>query len=192
VAPKQAPHGLETSLNSNARYTATAVVLHWLVAMGLIVTFCVGLYMVSLERSPTKLLIVNWHRSAGITVLALALARLLWRFGRRPPPDVPMPAWQAKGAQVLHGLLYLLMLAVPLLGWAMSSAKGRPVVWFDLVTLPNWLPKDKALGHQLEELHGMLSWVLVALVACHVVAALKHHFIDKDGLLGRMRLGRPV
>lgn len=101
-----------------------------------------------------------------------------------------MPAWQAKVAHLLHWLMYGLFFAIPLSGWAMTSAKGYPVVLFGVLPLPDWVPKDKALGHQLEELHEMLAWLLVALVVAHVAAALKHHFIDKDGLLDRMRPGR--
>lgn len=177
-------------MKPDARYTTTAIVLHWLVALGLVVAFCIGVYMGDLPRSPTKLQIYGWHRTAGVTVLALAVARLLWRATHRPPPDLPMPAWQATAAHALHGLMYALMLAVPLAGWAMSSAKGQPVVWFDVLTLPSMLPADKALAHQLEKLHSMLSWGLAALVVLHVAAALKHHVFDKDGMLDRMRPGK--
>ncbi|MDG0834688.1 cytochrome b [Roseateles saccharophilus] len=178
------------SLQPSTRYTTTAIVLHWLVALGLVAAFCIGIYMGDLPRSPTKLQIYGWHRTAGITVLALVLARLFWRATHHPPADLPMPAWQATAAHALHGLMYALMLTVPLAGWAMSSAKGQPVVWFDVLTLPGLLPADRPLAHQLEKLHSLLSWVLLASVALHLAAALKHHVIDKDGLLDRMRPGK--
>ncbi|MFO1226786.1 cytochrome b [Roseateles sp.] len=172
------------------RYTLPAIALHWLLALALIGTFCLGLYAHELQFSMTKLKLMNWHKWAGITILFLSVLRLVWRVTHRPPADVPMPAWQAKVAHLLHWLMYGLFFAIPLSGWAMTSAKGYPVVLFGVLPLPDWVPKDKALGHQLEELHEMLAWLLVALVVAHVAAALKHHFIDKDGLLDRMRPGR--
>lgn len=172
------------------RYTLPAIALHWLLALALVGTFAVGLYAHELQFSMTKLKLLNWHKWAGITILFLSVLRLVWRVTHRPPADVPMPAWQAKVAHLLHWLMYGLFFAIPLSGWAMSSAKGFPIVWFGVLPLPDWVPKDKALGHQLEELHEMVAWLLVALVVAHVAAALKHHLIDKDGLLDRMRPGR--
>lgn len=177
-------------MTSSGRYTRTAVLLHWLMALGLLGAFCVGVYMADLKFSPTKLKLFNWHKWAGITLLLLAVVRLAWRLTHRPPPDVPMPGWQAKLAHGIHVLMYGLLFAIPLVGWAMTSAKGYPVVWFGVLPLPDWVPKDKALGEQLEELHSLLAWGLAALVVAHAAAALKHQFIDKDGLLGRMGLGR--
>lgn len=172
------------------RYTLPAIALHWLLALALIGTFGVGLYAHELQFSMTKLKLLNWHKWAGITILFLSVLRLVWRLSHRPPADVPMPAWQAKVSHLLHWLMYGLFFAIPLTGWAMSSAKGFPIVWFGVLPLPDWVPKDKALGHQLEELHEMVAWLLAALVVAHVAAALKHHLIDKDGLLDRMRPGR--
>jgi cytochrome b561 len=140
--------------------------------------------------TPLKLKLFNWHKWAGITLLLLAVARLGWRLTHQPPADVPMPAWQARSAHAIHGLMYALFFAIPLVGWAMTSAKGYPVVWFGVLPLPDWVPKDKALGDLLEDVHGVLAWSLAALVVAHVAAALKHQFIDKDGLLDRMRPGR--
>jgi cytochrome b561 len=125
-----------------------------------------------------------------MTLLLLAVVRLAWRLTHQPPADVAMPVWQARAAHAMHGLMYALFFAVPLVGWAMSSAHGYPVVWFGVLPLPDWVPKDEALAHQLEDLHAALAWALAALVVAHVAAALKHQFIDKDGLLDRMRFGR--
>lgn len=172
------------------RYTSTAILLHWLMALLLLITFSVGVYMSDLTLSPTKLKLVNWHKWAGITILVLAALRLLWRLGHKPPPDVPMPALQARAAHVMQLLMYLLFFAIPLAGWAMSSAKGVSVVWFGVLPLPDWVPKDKPLGHQLEQVHAALAWLLAVLVVGHTGAALKHAFIDKDHLLARMGIGR--
>ena len=172
------------------RYTATAMALHWLLAVAIVGAFGMGLYMSDLPLSPTRLKLFNWHKWAGVTILALSALRLLWRLGHRPPADLPMPAWQARAAHAVHGLLYLTFFAVPLSGWAYSSAAGFPIVWFGVLPLPDFVPVDKALAHQLKELHELLAWGLALLVLAHVAAALKHHLIDKDGLLLRMMPAR--
>jgi cytochrome b561 len=148
-----------------------------------------GLYMTSLGMSPTRLRLYNWHKWAGVTILALSALRLLWRMGHRPPADPPMPRWQARAAHATHGLLYLLFFAVPLSGWAYSSAAGFPIVWFGVLPLPDFVPVDKALAEQIKPLHVWLTYALAALVATHVAGAFKHQFIDRDGLINRMRFG---
>jgi cytochrome b561 len=172
------------------RYTATAMLLHWVLAFAIVGAFGVGLYMHELPLSPTRLKLYNWHKWAGVTILALSALRLLWRLTHRPPADLPMPAWQARAAHAVHGLLYLAFFAVPLSGWAYSSAAGFPIVWFGVLPLPDFVPVDKALAHQLKELHEVLAWGLALLVLAHLGAALKHHLIDKDGLLLRMMPAR--
>ena len=173
------------------RYTATAVALHWLLALMIVGAFGVGAYMHELPMSPTRLKLYNWHKWAGVTILALSALRLLWRLAHRPPPDPPMPAWQASAAHATHGLLYLLFFAVPLLGWAYSSAAGFPIVWFGVLPLPDFVPVDKELAELIKPWHGRAAKLLALLVLLHVAAALKHQFIDRDGLIGRMGFGRP-
>ncbi|MDE2564930.1 MAG: cytochrome b [Burkholderiales bacterium] len=174
-----------------ARYNATAVALHWLLAVMLTVSFSVGWFMSDLPFSIERLKLFNWHKWAGITILALSLLRLLWRLTHRPPPALPGPRWQLQAARVGHGLMYALFLAVPLAGWGYSSAAGFPVVLFGVLPLPDFVAPDRTLASTLKSLHGTLAWTLAAVVALHVAAALKHHFIDRDGLLLRMRPGRP-
>ncbi|MFG6458130.1 cytochrome b [Roseateles sp. BYS96W] len=176
---------------SNAtRYTPVAVVLHWLLALAIVGAFCVGVYMSDLPFSMTRVKLYNWHKWAGVTILALSALRLLWRLANRPPADPPMPKWQARAAHGVHLLLYVAFFAVPLTGWAMSSAKGFPIVWFGVLPLPDFVPKDHDLGELLTQVHGALAWGLALLVLAHVGAALKHQFIDRDGLLARMSLRR--
>jgi cytochrome b561 len=173
-----------------SRYSPVAIALHWLLAAALVGAFGVGVYMSDLPLSPTRLKLYNWHKWAGVTILALSIVRLLWRLGHRPPPDPPMPAWQARAAHATHAALYLLFFAVPLVGWAYSSAAGFPVVWFGVLPLPDFVPADKALADAIKPWHGVLAKMMAALVVLHVAAALKHQFIDRDGLLNRMRPAR--
>jgi cytochrome b561 len=173
------------------RYTRTAMSLHWLIALMLFGMFGFGLYMVELPLSPQKLKFYSYHKWAGVTVFLLVLARLAWRITHRPPAlPAGMPAWQVSAAKAGHHLLYLLMVIVPLSGWLMSSAKGFQTVWFGVLPLPDLLAKDEALGEALLLTHRLLNWFFMLVVAGHVVAALKHHFIDRDGLLSRMLPGR--
>ena len=168
------------------RYTATAIALHWLLALAIVGAFSLGLYMADLPLSPQRVKLYNWHKWAGVTILALSALRLLWRLTHRPPPDAPMAAWQQRAAHLAHGGLYLLFFAVPLMGWAYSSAAGFPIVWFGVLPLPDLLPVDKALALAIKPVHGWLAWTLMVLVALHVAAALKHQFIERDGLIARM------
>ena len=168
-------------------YTRTARALHWTMAVLLIGLLALGFYMHDLPLSPEKLKLYSWHKWAGVTVFLLALFRLAWRAGHRPPPlPENMPRAMRLAAHAGHALLYVLMLAIPLSGWLMSSAKGFQTVWFGVVPIPDLVGKDKALGDLLAEVHKTLNLAFVALIAAHVGAALKHRFVDRDGVLARM------
>ena len=174
-----------------SRYTPTAVSLHWLMALLIIAAFSLGLYMSDLPISPAKLQYYAWHKWMGVTVLLLVTVRLAWRLLHRPPPlPAHMPLWQRRASDLSHRLLYLLMFVLPLSGWLYSSASGYPVVYLGLVQLPDLVGKDKALAGVLHEAHELIAFTLAGLVAVHFAAALKHHFLDRDGLLGRMWFGR--
>ena len=173
---------------ASQHYTRTAIALHWLLAVAIVATFMLGLYMHELPISPSRLKLYNWHKWAGISILALSALRLLWRLAHRPPADVPMPAWQRRAAHITHLVLYALFFAVPLSGWAYSSAAGFPVVVFGVVPLPDFVPVDKALADTLKGLHKLFTLSLGVLVILHVLAALKHQLIDRDGVLARMSL----
>ncbi len=169
------------------RYTRTSIAVHWLMAVLLVGLFGVGTYMSDLPLSPQKLKIYSWHKWAGITALLLVAFRLAWRVGNRPPPlPDSVPAWQQAAAHGLHHLLYLLMIAVPLSGWLMSSAKGFQTVYFGVLPLPDLVGKDKELGELLKTVHATLNYCLAVLVFAHIGAAFKHHFLDRDEILSRM------
>jgi len=175
---------------STQRYSGPAIALHWLLGLAILGSFIVGVYMSDLPVSPQRLKLYNWHKWAGICILALSAVRLLWRLTHRPPEDVPMPAWQRRASHAVHIALYVLFFAVPLAGWAYSSAAGFPIVVFGVLPLPDFVPANKELAEAIKPLHKILAFTMAALVLAHVAAALKHHFIDRDGLLHRMRPGR--
>jgi cytochrome b561 len=189
AAPTPTPAALPAVLPT-ARYSAPAIALHWLLALMLFGSFSLGVYMSDLPFSMTRLKLYNWHKWAGVTILLLSLLRLAWRITHRPPADGAMPAWQATAAHANHYLLYALFFAVPLVGWAYSSAAGFPIVWFGVLPLPDFVPVDKALAEAIKPWHGWLAFSMAALALLHVAGALKHQFIDRDGLLSRMRLRR--
>jgi len=178
-----------------SRYTALAMVLHWLLALAFLVMFVLGVYMADLPFSPWRLKLYNWHKWAGVCFLLLSVLRLLWRVTHRPPalPSVitqAMPAWQTRAHHATHHLMYALFFAVPLVGWAYSSAAGFPIVLFGQIPLPDLLPADKALAELIKPLHELSALALMGLAALHVAAALKHQWVDRDGLLLRMLPGR--
>ena len=169
------------------RYTTTAIIFHWLVALMIIGAFSMGLVMTEMSLSPTKLKYYSWHKWAGVTILALATLRLLWRL-THPAPAYPasMPAWQKSSANILHALLYVLMFAVPISGYFYTLAAGFPVVYFGLVELPVLIQKNEELKPILKLVHFWLNMTLAGTVGLHIAAALKHQFIDRDGVLKRM------
>jgi len=174
-------------MNQRLGYTRIAIALHWLVALAIVCAFPLGMYMHELPLSPTKLQLYSYHKWIGITALLLVAMRLAWRIGHRPPPLLPgMPRWQEVAAHATHHSLYLLMLAVPVSGWLMSSALGFSVVWFGVIPLPDLVGKDKQLGELLKDVHAALNFTMLALILAHAAAAIKHHVFERDGTLARM------
>jgi cytochrome b561 len=168
-------------------YTSTAKTLHWLMAALLFGLLALGFYMSDLPLSPDKLKLYSWHKWAGVTAFLLLAFRLLWRVTHRPPalPD-SMPKLMQFAAHAGHLALYGLMIAIPLSGWLMSSAKGFQTVYFGVLPIPDLLDKNKELGDLLETVHESLNFLFIAVLLGHIGAALKHHFIDKDDILTRM------
>ena len=181
-----------TKANSNT-YTATAKFFHWLMAVAIVGLFAFGFYVSNMPLSPQKLQFLSYHKWTGVTIFMLALVRLTWRISHRPPS---LPAHMGRVEQLIahagHGVLYVLMLSVPVSGWLMSSAKGYQTVLFGVFPIPDLLSKDRELGHQLLTVHLGLNLVMAAVVVGHVLAALKHHFKDRDDVLKRMLPGSRV
>jgi cytochrome b561 len=172
------------------RYDRVAIALHWLLVPLIVGALAVGTTMVDLPLTPLRLKLYNWHKWAGIVILGGSILRLAWRLAHRPPAAPPMPDWQRHAARVSHGAMYALFLAVPLAGWAYSSAAGFPVVLFGVLPLPDWVAADRELAERIKPVHGALAYTLAALVAVHVAAAFKHQWVDRDRLLARMWPGR--
>ena len=167
-------------------YTRTAITLHWTVSALVITALAMGWIMTDMAISPLRLQVYSWHKWIGITVLALFFVRALWRLTHPAPAPLPMPAWQRYAAQFLHGFLYAMLLVQPITGWLFSNASGRAIVYLGLIPLPNLVGKDKALAGILREVHSTGGLVLAIAVGLHLLAALKHHFIDRDDTLRRM------
>lgn len=172
------------------RYGLITIANHWLTAVLMIGMVILGLYMADLPKGPAKGDLVNIHKSVGILVLMLGVLRMAWRSTNPQPAALAgLPRWQHKTARLLHYVLLALILLLPLSGWLLSSAAGRPVSFFGQFSLPALLSENKTLADSLRDVHEALAWTLVAVVAVHVAAALQHHFRARDDTLRRM-LGR--
>jgi cytochrome b561 len=172
--------------NTSVRYGYVAQALHWVIVALLVVQVTLAKIAEGLPLGLEKLAVLARHKSFGITILGLAIVRLGWRLFNRPPAEPPMPRWQFAVARLNHWALYALLFAMPITGWLMSSAHAYPVSWFGLVQLPDLVAPDEMLEERLEAVHETLAKLLIALVLLHVAAALKHQFVDRDGLLFRM------
>ena len=168
------------------RYDGIAQALHWLMVVLIFTAFGVGIYMTDLPILQ-RLRTVSLHKAIGVTIFVLVLLRLAWRW-THPAPALPgsMPAWEQHVARAAHWLLYVLMIAAPISGWVMSGALGVATVPFGLVRIPDMIGRDRELGESLKLLHFALNKALLGLIVLHAAAALKHFFIDRDGVLQRM------
>ncbi len=185
---------------SRTRYTGVAIALHWLIALGILAMLAMGLVMTHVKLAPfTVFKLYQLHKSIGITILLAAVLRLIWRFAHRPPAlPSDMPRWEKGAAESTHVLLYLLMIGMPLVGWALVSASplNIPTVLYGVVPWPH-LPvfatlADKAhVAPVLGIIHAYGAYVLLALLLLHAGAALRHHIVMRDEVLRRMIPGLP-
>ena len=175
---------------ASTRYGPVAQAAHWLTFLLVACVFLVGITMEDLPVSPDRVRLFSYHKWLGVTIFLVVALRLAWRW-RHPPPPLPaaMPTWERHAARLMHVALYFLLFAVPLSGWLMSSAKGFQTVYFGVLPIPDLLAKDKPLGEELERLHWLLNKTLLMLALLHALAALKHHYVNRDDVLARMTPG---
>jgi len=176
--------------NNSTNWGAVAKAFHWIIALGILVNIGLGLWAHGLPLSPRKLEAFYWHKSVGLTLLWLVVLRVLWRF-TNPAPRLPtsMPRWERIGAHASHLLLYLLMLALPLSGWVINSAANFPLDLYGVLPVPDLVPKGPNEAFIEDVAKAVHYWIFVAmsvLLTLHVLAALKHHVIDRDHVLRRM------
>jgi cytochrome b561 len=171
-----------------ASYTRTAIVLHWLIAIGVFAQLSLGLWMIGIPKSPPGLRAYwfNVHKSIGITLGVLILVRVLWRLAHRAPPlPTTLPAWQRIAARANHMALYGCMVIMPLAGFLGSSFTGYPIKYFGH-TLPHWGWESQVLKEFCSIVHLTTAIVLMVLIAIHVAAALKHLLARREPVFQRM------
>lgn len=190
MTPTRSPH-----------YTTVAITLHWLIAVAIVALLAAGLWMTDAIKQPetrnVAYRVYQWHKALGLIVLVLTFARLAWRLMNPPPPLPSGMSWiERTGAQLSHGAFYVLMVGIPLAGWAMVSASplGLPTIIFGLFEWPHlpFLPDlaDKPSAEKVFKLaHKFMGFALMGLLGLHIAAALKHQFVNRDDVLARMLPG---
>lgn len=170
--------------NTRSRYGLLSMVLHWFMALLIIALSGVGIYMVRLPISLAKLKWYGYHKEFGMLVLMLLIVRGLWRMINIIPrlPD-HIPCWQQISARMMHRLFYFFMVTVPMTGWLLTSSAGLPAAFFGFFVFPDMLSANKGLMKSFTVLHMWLSYALIGAIVVHTLAALKHHFYDKDDVL---------
>jgi cytochrome b561 len=170
-----------------ARYSVPAQLFHWVIAALIVTQFVLARLQENLPLGARKLALLARHKSVGMTILMLAILRLAWRLRHQAPPlPSTMRPFERWAARATHTAFYVLLFVMPLTGWMMSSAKNYSVSWFGLFTWPNLIGKNEHAFNFLRSTHDILSDVLFAIAVLHILAALKHHFWDRDDVLVRM------
>ena len=178
---------MSTANAAREGYSATAKLLHWIIAAAVLVMIPVGLIMSRIGPGDLQNMLYNLHRSTGATVLLLMVLRLAYRLAHgAPAPEPSLNAFQRIASVTVHRFLYLLLLVQPLVGWAATSAYGAPIVVFGAFRLPDFVAKNAALSKQLFAVHQAAGLTIAALVAVHIGAAFYHYLIRRDGVMRRM------
>ncbi|WP_168452811.1 cytochrome b [Sphingopyxis microcysteis] len=176
----------ETTGTAGSRYTRVAIWLHWLIGLAVIANIGLAMLTEDMPRE-THRAAMDVHKALGIAVLGLTIVRILWRLGHKPPPlPTKTPAWQRLFAGVVHFLFYALLILLPLSGWVWMSAAGRPIDFFGVATIPTIVAANEGLADVMHDRHEVLGLAMLGLAAVHILAALKHQFVDRNGLMGRM------
>lgn len=176
--------------NTTETYGSMAKTIHWLIFLMVTTLLIVGFFMGDIEK-PLRYTIYNIHKLAGITVLTIMIFRVYWTITNpKLSYSAELPAWQILAARTVHYILYALVILMPLSGWIMSTAAGHnPLLFGTSLTLP-FIPESKPLAKFFHKTHTVMAWTIIAMVSLHVLAALKHHFVNKDNVLKRMLPGQ--
>jgi len=173
--------------NDQHSYGWGPITLHWLVALAIITLFGLGLYIDSLSYyDPEYRTVPHWHKSIGLLLAGLFIVRLAWRLFNRPPTPLPQPALLTSVTHAVHGLLYLLLTVALVSGYLISTADGRAIAVFNWFEIPATPPLSENQEDIAGEIHEISTYALIALASLHALAALKHHFINRDDTLKRM------
>lgn len=174
-----------TGAAAASKYDPFARLLHWLIVLLVAAQYVVAWTMPGIHRGTQPVGLIVVHLDLGAFIIGIMILRVLWRFVRKEPDVVEGSSFTRGVAYLTHGLLYLLLIAQPLMGWANASSRGWKITLFG-VDLPPLAPTGSAIGHKLGDVHGALAWVMLGLIGLHVAAALYHHFLLRDGVLRRM------
>jgi cytochrome b561 len=173
-----------------ASYGLVAKLLHWAVVLLLIAGYAIGWLMPDIRRGMSPGTPMNLHMSIGLVVLILIVARMLWRFIHPVGVDQSLPRWQHLSSVAVHWALYALAVITPLTGWSYASARGWPITLFSLVQLPPLFAANSPTGRLIGGIHESIVWLLLAVIAIHVGAALIHAFVYRDQVMQRMLFRR--
>ncbi len=184
---------MNTITPAASRYSRGAMAFHWIIAILIAFNFVAAFIADSLPKAEAIQIMGN-HKAIGITVLILSIGRLLWRFANPVPAlAAGLKVWEVALAKVTHALFYVLIIAIPASGWIMHSAfsAGKPISFFGLFAYPGLpLGQDKPTGELFKEFHEVMAFAMLALLALHIIGALKHKFVDRGGSIWRMLPGR--
>ena len=169
-------------------YGIVARTLHWLTVVLIVMQFVIGWTMPDVHKDTQPVGLIAWHLGVGATLIAVTVLRIIWRLTHRPAPDDLAPLLDIV-SRITHGSLYIGLLLVPLLGWINASSRGWTVRFAGVVPYPSLSRTGAPFGHEMGDVHGILAWVLLAIIVLHVAAALFHRFVLKDHILQRMLPG---
>jgi cytochrome b561 len=176
-------------MTDRLQYGTTAKVFHWLVVALLLVQYPIGWLMPDLHRNMKPGAPMTFHISFGLTILLLIVLRLVWRLTHPVTPERSLPRWQRLSSEVVHWLLYGLVLATTVTGWLFASFRGWSVSFFYLLPMPMLSSGSEAAGKTIDGLHQASEWALLVVIGIHVAAALAHLFIYRDRIMQRMLPG---
>ena len=179
---------MDINNRQGSRYTTTAIVFHWIIAVLAFTMIGLGLYMTEIPKgTPNRAFYFNLHKSIGVTTAILVIARLWWR-AKNPPPMLPptMQAWEIQASRISHALLYMCLIVMPLSGFAATQFTKYGVNYFNLFKIPPMGSENKVVYDLLQGIHGVTAALLIALIVIHVLAAFKHLLVDRDKVFQRM------